>query len=51
MKCRDFQGVESTRDGAEAPLEGGGLEEEGSRLWGSGGCGEWGLLSCIYLLM
>lgn len=33
IKRRDIQGVESTRDGGEVPLEGGGLEEEGSRLW------------------
>lgn len=51
IKCRDIQGVENTRDGDEVPLEGGGLEEEGSQLWGPTGYGKWGLLSCSYLLI
>lgn len=33
IKCGDIQGVQSTRDGGEVLLEGGGLEEEGSQLW------------------
>ena len=33
IKCGDIQGVQSTSDGGEVLLEGGGLEEEGSQLW------------------
>ena len=33
IQCGDIQGVQSTRDGGEVLLEGGGLEEEGSQLW------------------